>query len=59
MRWRKLRPNKPQAGLLERRLQLEKGDLPALLMAALATLLPAVLLVGGLFVLVIWLLFLR
>lgn len=40
-------------------LPLEKGDLPALLLAALLTLLPVVLLVGGVFVLVIWALFLR
>lgn len=38
---------------------LEKGDLPALLLAAFFTLLPAVLLVGGTFLLCIWLLFLR
>lgn len=41
------------------KLPLEKGDVPAMLMAALATLLPAVLLVGGLFALALWLLFLR
>lgn len=42
-----------------RELPLEKGDLPAMILAALLVLLPAVLLVGGIFTLVIWLLFLR
>lgn len=41
------------------RLSLERGDLPAMLLAALVTLLPAVLLVGALFALTIWALFLR
>lgn len=41
------------------KLKLEKGDVPAMLLAALLTLLPVVLLVGGVFFLVIWALFLR
>lgn len=41
------------------KLPLEKGDISAMLIAALVTLLPAVLLVGGLFAFAIWLLFLR
>lgn len=51
-------PSKGQKGRPER-IPLEKGDLPALVIAALITLLPAVLLVGGLFALAIWVLFLR
>ncbi len=39
--------------------QLEKGDLPAMILAAFLVLLPAVLLVAGGFLAVIWFFFLR
>lgn len=40
-------------------LELEKGDVSALIIAALITLLPVVLLVLGIFTFIIWLIFLR
>ncbi len=53
--WKHLRDVKPTAE--EERVKLEKGDLPAMLIAALFTLiLPAVLVLGG-FVLLMMLLF--
>ena len=38
---------------------LEKGDLPAMVIAALVAFLPALLLILGIFAFVIWLFFLR
>lgn len=40
-------------------LEFEKGDVSALIIAALITLLPVVLLVLGIFTFIIWLIFLR
>lgn len=38
---------------------LEKGDLPAMIIAALVTFLPVLLLILGVFALIIWLFFFR
>lgn len=61
MLWRKRYKPESEEKLKEKweRLSLEKGDIPAMIIAALVTLLPAVLLVGGIFTLIIWGLFLR
>lgn len=61
MLWKKRYQQKSEEELKERwnGLHLEKGDLSAMIIAALITLLPVVLLVGGAFSLVLWILFLR
>lgn len=53
MKWKKAREQPSQLPL-----PLEKGDLPALIIAALISLLPAVLFVGGILALAMWLIFL-
>lgn len=61
MLWRKRLRTTDEDELRERwnQISLEKGDIPAMMIAAFITLFPVVLLVGGVFALVIWGIFLR